>query len=110
MINVTKAAEKGLAELLESKGLDPSKYGLRLSVEKGGCAGMQYNLTVSTIKSDDHVVLSGLVSIFLDSKSVSYYEGCTLDYCNDLTASGFRILNPRAIRSCGCGTSFEPSS
>jgi iron-sulfur cluster assembly protein len=47
--------------------------------------------------------------VFVDGGSREHLDGCTLDYTDDLTGAGFRIVNPRAVRSCGCGTSFEPA-
>lgn len=107
MIIVTSAATQGLASLLREKGEVLGDQGLRLAVERGGCAGMQYSMTLGEPHSGDDVIEQEGVKVFVDQESGSYLEGCTLDYSDDLTGTGFRIVNPRATRSCGCGTSFE---
>lgn len=106
MIHITDTAAQYLRDLQDERELT-SDHGLRLSVEKGGCAGMQYNMEVASRRDSDllNEHLGGRVIV--DAASVQYLEGCTLDYCDDLAGTGFRILNPRATRSCGCGTSFE---
>jgi iron-sulfur cluster assembly protein len=57
----------------------------------------------------DAVILAGGVAVLVDEESQPYLRGSVLDYCDDLTGTGFRISNPNAARSCGCGTSFEPA-
>lgn len=110
MIIVTSAAAQGLASLLREKGEAVGEQGLRLAVERGGCAGLQYSMTLGEPHDGDEVIDQEGVKVFVDQESGSYLEGCTLDYSDDLTGAGFRIVNPRAARSCGCGTSFEPAT
>ena len=83
--------------------------GLRVMVEKGGCAGLQYTMTLDYCRAGDTTIQRDGVSVFIDSASLPYLVGAELDYCDDLVGTGFRLLNPNAVRSCGCGTSFEPS-
>ncbi|GAB4175379.1 MAG: hypothetical protein Fur0032_15170 [Terrimicrobiaceae bacterium] len=109
MLTVTDSAAKGLLALLEEKGIDPAGNGLRLAVEKGGCAGMQYTMTLGSPAENDHVIVCGGARVFVDARSAEYYDECTLDFSDDLTGAGFRVINPKAARSCGCGTSFEPA-
>lgn len=109
MLTVTDNAAKGLLAMLEEKGIDPLGNGLRLAVEKGGCAGLQYTMTLGTPGEGDEIILCGEAGVFVDAASASYYDGCTLDFSDDLTGAGFRVINPKAARSCGCGTSFEAS-
>ena len=104
MINLTDDAAHALLDLIATKG---SGEGLRLAVEKGGCAGMQYVMNLDAKRDDDFVVTRLDAKIFVDPESLQYLEGCTLDYVDGLAGAGFRIHNPRAARSCGCGTSFE---
>ena len=80
---------------------------MRIFVEKGGCAGMQYGMTLDRAGELDRVVESGGVKVIVDPESAAFLEGVTLDYADDLAGAGFRIKNPNAVRSCGCGTSFE---
>jgi iron-sulfur cluster assembly accessory protein len=107
MIQITDAASAHLAELVASEGA--GKDGLRIRVEKGGCAGLQYNMLLDKRLESDAVVVSGTVAVLVDEESQSFLRGSVLDYCDDLTGTGFRISNPNAARSCGCGTSFEPA-
>lgn len=110
MITITETAAKGLAGLLREKGLSGGSQGLRLAVERGGCAGLQYSMTLSEAVAGDQVLECGEVRVFVDPSSETYLEGCTLDFSDDLTGAGFRIVNPKAVRSCGCGTSFEAAA
>lgn len=88
------------------RGKEPGA-GLRLSVEKGGCAGLQYDMTLVAPAAGDEVVEHMGSRVFVDPASADYLDGCTLDYEDGLAGAGFRIRNPRAARACGCGTSFE---
>lgn len=103
MINVTEKAVKQLQDML---GDQPEK-GLRIFVETGGCAGMQYGMALDELKEGDEVVGCGGVRVFVDSFSAGYLRGATIDFADELAGAGFRIQNPNASRSCGCGTSFE---
>lgn len=103
---MTDNAARALLDLVREKGADG---GLRLAVEKGGCAGLQYAMTIGAAQAGDLVVSHLGARIFVDAGSAGQLEGCTLDYEEGLAGSGFRVRNPRAARSCGCGTSFEPT-
>ncbi|PWU06169.1 MAG: iron-sulfur cluster assembly accessory protein [Verrucomicrobia bacterium] len=105
MLEITQNASNRLSEVIaERKG-----EGLRLFVEKGGCAGLQYVLSVDSRRSNDHVFPCAGGQVFIDPESFLYLDGSTLEYeeGNGLNDIGFRIQNPKANRSCGCGTSFE---
>jgi len=105
VITVTDKAARALLDLAREKGADA---GLRLAVEKGGCAGLQYAMTIGGEQPGDLIVSHLGSRVFVDAGSIGHLEGCTLDYEEGLSGAGFRIQNPRAARSCGCGTSFEP--
>jgi iron-sulfur cluster assembly protein len=107
MITLTQAAVQHLQSLIAEKG--DATQGLRLFVEKGGCAGMQYGMTLDAVNAGDEVFENGGVKVIVDSESLNYLRGSEVDYCDDLTGTGFRLKNPNAVRSCGCGTSFEAS-
>lgn len=107
MIFITPQAAKHVCELLQEKQA-PKNHGLRLAVEQGGCAGLQYAMNLTAQQTGDTVIESEGALIFIDAKSLEQLADCTIDYEDGLTGSGFRIINPRAVRSCGCGTSFEP--
>lgn len=109
MINLTPSSEKYLKNLISSKGSDQNMV-LRLWVAKGGCAGMEYQMKLTNPNPNDTIINSNGAIISIDAESISYLEGATLDYSDDLNDSGFKIINPNASRSCGCGTSFEPTS
>jgi iron-sulfur cluster assembly protein len=108
MITLTDSAVRHLQSLIAEKG-DASK-GLRLFVEKGGCAGMQYGMTLDGAGPGDETFEKEGVKVIIDSESLNYLHGSEIDYCDDLTGTGFRLKNPNAVRSCGCGTSFETAA
>ena len=108
MLTLTDSAVKHLQELLREKG-EPGKA-LRIFVEKGGCAGMSYEMRLDDPGADDFTEGREGVQVVVDPESLPYVTGSTIDYSDDLAGAGFRIRNPRAVRSCGCGTSFEPAA
>lgn len=107
MITVTDNAVKHLRALLAERGSEGGA-GLRLYVEHGGCSGLQYGMEFGEGREGDEVVEQGGVRVFIEPASVSHLRGSVIDYHDGLTGSGFRIENPNARRTCGCGTSFEP--
>jgi iron-sulfur cluster assembly accessory protein len=107
MISLTSNAISHLRSITQDREVGA---GLRLAVEKGGCAGMQYIMKIDLRESMDYLVEKEGITVMVDPDSLEFIKGSTLDYQDDLNDSGFRILNPRASRSCGCGTSFEPEN
>ncbi len=107
MIQITDKAIAELVALLKSKAASP-QAGLRLGVSKGGCAGWQYEMKVAEPGAGDEVVELGGARVIVAADSLEKLRGCEIDYSDDLTDAGFKIHNPKARRSCGCGTSFEP--
>jgi iron-sulfur cluster assembly protein len=106
-IEITGKAQEELALLLGSK-TSSSTAGLRLGVSKGGCAGWQYEMKVAEPESGDEIVEMGGARVIIAADSIDKLRGCEVDFSDDLTDAGFKIHNPKARRSCGCGTSFEP--
>jgi iron-sulfur cluster assembly accessory protein len=106
MINVTENAVRQLQSLLSQRSEDSHK-GLRVHVAKGGCSGLHYEMTLDARKNGDSVVERDGVKFFIDSESDPFLRGATLDFSDALTGTGFRIVNPNASRTCGCGSSFE---
>ena len=106
MITVTDSAVKQLQSLLADEPEAAGK-GLRIFVENGGCAGLQYGMALDERKDGDSIVEREGVQVLVDPESGKYLAGSTIDYTDGLTGAGFRIQNPNAVRSCGCGTSFE---
>lgn len=109
MIDLTQNAIDHLKDLLAQKAAGEG-YGLRLQVERGGCAGLQYSMKVDLPREGDEVTTRDGVSLYVDSESLGYLDGSMIDYTDDLNDAGFKVQNPRAARSCGCGTSFEPAT
>jgi iron-sulfur cluster assembly accessory protein len=107
MLTLTDSAVKHLQELLREKGT--SGNALRISVERGGCAGMSYEMKLDDPDARDYSEERDGVKVIVDPASMEYLSGSTIDYSDDLAGAGFRIQNPKATRSCGCGTSFEPA-
>jgi len=80
---------------------------LRVYVEQGGCSGMQYGLVFDEPREGDQTVEVGGVTALVDAFSAQYIRGSLVDYSDSLTSGGFKIINPRAQESCGCGKSFK---
>jgi iron-sulfur cluster assembly protein len=106
MISLTPRAVEELGKLLASRAKSP-QAGLRLAVRRGGCAGWQYEMNVADPEPGDVLVESGNARVIVAADSLGKLEGCEIDFSDDLTDAGFKVHNPNAARSCGCGTSFE---
>jgi iron-sulfur cluster assembly protein len=107
MISLTDSAITHLKSLIAEKNASTGT-GLRLRVEKGGCAGMQYVMGLDQSAPEDSVITQDDVKIIIDHESLGFLRGSQIDYVDSLADSGFKLTNPNATRSCGCGTSFEP--
>ena len=105
-IVVTKDAVKKLKNVMKSD--DKEDYFLRMSVEGGGCSGMTYKMDFDKQhKEFDKVFESNGLKVICDLKSWLYLKDVRIDYSDDLLNGGFKIKNPNAERTCGCGTSFS---
>jgi iron-sulfur cluster assembly protein len=80
--------------------------GLRVKVVGGGCSGLQYRMEIDAAKERDKVFERDGARLIVDKKSFLYVNGSELDYADELMSAGFRLVNPNAKRSCGCGESF----
>jgi iron-sulfur cluster assembly accessory protein len=81
---------------------------LRVSVEGGGCSGFQYKFDMDSAQAaDDLVIQRDGATVLIDQTSVGYLAGSEIDFVDDLIGASFRINNPQATASCGCGTSFS---
>ena len=111
MITVTADAAERLKKLIAEENKEapvPETAGLRLYVQGGGCSGFQYGLTVEAGPSDtDKVFESNRVKIFVDPISIRYLEGVEIAWQDNLVGGGFKINNPNATGTCGCGQSFQ---
>ena len=104
-ISLSPSAAKRVAAIADKQGKPAI---LRLSVEGGGCSGFQYKFDIERAKADDDLVLArdGAV-VLIDPVSVNYMAGSQIDFVDDLIGQAFKINNPNATASCGCGTSFS---
>jgi len=107
-MTITHNAVKHLRDLLADQTDAPADAGLRIFIDKGGCSGLQYGMNLDAPQAGDEIVERDGVKVLIDTASLGFLHGATIDYCDDLTGTGFRIQNPNAKRTCGCGTSFEP--
>jgi iron-sulfur cluster assembly accessory protein len=103
-IGITESAATELKVLLEK----PENRGktLRVYVEQGGCSGMQYSMTFDEQRPDDVAGMMHGVSVLVDPFSAQYIQGAVVDFSENLVGGGFKISNPKARQSCGCGKSF----
>lgn len=108
MVSLTPKAAIALKKLLEQKQASPSE-GLRLAIERGGCAGLAYTMRVSEPQEGDTLIVHEGARVHVAADSMEHLAGSLLDYSDTLSDAGFKITNPNAARSCGCGTSFEPA-
>ena len=105
-INLTPKALEMVKQMHAKEGLGVEQ-GLRISVVGGGCSGFQYSLSFDVHKEGDTAQEIDGVKILVDEISLPYIAGTTLDYVEGLHGAGFRFDNPRASRTCGCGSSFS---
>ncbi len=104
-VTVTARAAKKIAEIIAAEG---KPLMLRLAVTGGGCSGFQYNFDLDANSAgDDLVIEQGGIKVLVDSTSLEFLKGAELDYVDDLIGSSFKVNNPNAASSCGCGTSFS---
>ena len=104
-VTVTERAAKRIAEIVAGEA---AARALRISVEGGGCSGFQYKFDLVPAAADDDVVLerSG-AKVVIDQVSLGYLAGSEIDFVDDLAGAEFKIRNPNAKTSCGCGVSFS---
>src|ERR1700733_10239650 len=85
---------------------EKADVGLRVKVVGGGCSGLQYRMEIDAAKERDKVFEGDGARLIVDKKSFLYVNGSELDYADELMSAGFRLVNPNAKRTCGCGESF----
>lgn len=107
-INLTPMAAGKIKNILSERNLP--NHGLRVFVSGGGCSGMQYGMAIegNPREVDTTVEFDG-VKVFVDPTSMMYLGGATIDYIDNLMGGGFRVDNPQAVSTCGCGHSFRTS-
>ncbi len=107
-ITVTKAAADAVKDLLSKRNIDG--YALRVFVSGGGCSGFQYGMALdNNLRDEDLQYEMHGVKVIVDEVSIQYLRGASIDYVEELMGGGFKITNPNAVASCGCGNSFRTS-
>lgn len=105
MITLTESAVSKLRELFAEEN-NPDLL-LRVFVQGGGCSGFQYGFTFDQERNEDDFDVPAEVPVVVDSMSMQYLQGATIDYREDLMGANFSINNPQAQSTCGCGSSFS---
>ncbi|MEI7645228.1 MAG: iron-sulfur cluster assembly accessory protein [Chloroflexales bacterium] len=109
MILVSESASDRLLAMMREKELDG--YALRVFVSGGGCSGMQYGMTFDDeLRDGDGEFHAGALRVVVDPISASYLTGASIDFTDSIMGGGFKIENPNAVSSCGCGHSFRTAS
>src|SRR5262249_29835503 len=104
-VTVSERAARRIGDILKG---EPAGAMLRVSVEGGGCSGFQYKFDIERAKAEDDVEISrdGAV-VLIDPVSLQFMAGAEIDFVDDLIGASFKVANPNATASCGCGTSFS---
>jgi len=106
MITLTESAVKAVGRFISNS--DKPTGGLRIEVTDGGCSGLSYGLKLEeTHSQDDTVIDCGDVKVFVDPLSLPKLDGMSIDFVDSLEGSGFKFVNPNAVKSCACGSSFS---
>ena len=105
VVRLTENAATRVREMLTQEPENAGKA-LRVYVEDGGCSGLQYGLTFDQKRDNDLAADWFGVSVYVDPFSANYLQGTVIDFSDSLTGGGFKISNPKARQSCGCGKSF----
>jgi iron-sulfur cluster assembly accessory protein len=104
-VTMTERAARRIGQVLKA---EPAGSMLRVSVEGGGCSGFQYKFGFEQVQAADDLVLAhDGATVLIDPVSVKYMAGAEIDYVDDLIGASFKVNNPVATASCGCGTSFS---
>jgi iron-sulfur cluster assembly accessory protein len=104
-VTVSASAAKRIGAILKA---EPEPMMLRLAVTGGGCSGFQYNFTLDDARMDDDLVLTrDDATVLIDPVSLDFLKGAEIDFVDDLIGAAFKVNNPNAKSSCGCGTSFS---
>lgn len=108
-VNIVSLSDNALGQIrsMWADNSDDQGKPLRVYVEEGGCSGMQYGLVFDEIREGDLIHEFEEVKVVVDPVSAEYMTGSVVDYSEDLVGGGFKITNPNARQSCGCGKSFE---
>lgn len=106
VVTITPAAAQAVKDLLVKRNLEG--YALRVFISGGGCSGFQYGMALeNNFRETDLTTEFNGVKVVVDEISIDYLRGASIDYVDDIMGSGFKIENPNAVSSCGCGSSFR---
>jgi len=104
-VTVSERAAKRIGEILKA---EPPGTMLRVSIEGGGCSGFQYKFGMERARADDDLAITrDGATVVIDPISMNYMAGAEIDFVDDLIGASFKVKNPKATASCGCGTSFS---
>ncbi len=104
-VTVSPRAARQIAKIVAAEA---KPMMLRLSVSGGGCSGFQYNFALDDNQAEDDLVIpEGGIKVLIDATSLEFLKGSEIDYADDLIGAAFKVNNPNATASCGCGTSFS---
>lgn len=108
-LNVTDLAVSKVLELMKKEQKDPKATALRIAVLAGGCSGYRYDFAFmpNQKEADDIVIEKNGITVLIDTKSIEFMDGATVDYTETLHGAGFVVTNPKASGGCGCGKSFN---
>ena len=104
-VSLTDRAAKRIATILQE---EPAQTMLRLAVTGGGCSGFQYDFVLDDTKTDDDLVIEKAgATVLIDPMSLDFLKGSEIDFVTEMIGASFKVNNPNATASCGCGTSFS---
>ena len=107
MITLTDSGAEKVREFLAAQAAVAETAGLRVGVRGGGCSGFQYALAFDEQRAGDTVFEDKGIRLLVDTQSLPYVEGSTIDFVDGLQGAGFKVDNPNVIAACGCGSSFR---
>jgi iron-sulfur cluster assembly protein len=107
MITLTDKGAEKVQEFLGSQDAVAETAGLRVGVRGGGCSGFQYALAFDEQRGGDTVFEDKGIRLLVDTQSLPYVSGSTIDFVDGLQGAGFQVDNPNVIAACGCGSSFR---
>jgi len=107
MITLTDKGAEKVQEFLGSQSAIAETAGLRVGVRGGGCSGFQYALAFDEQRDGDSVFEDKGIRLLVDTQSLPYVQGSTIDFVDGLQGAGFKVENPNVIAACGCGSSFR---
>lgn len=108
MLTITESASNKIEEILKEES-ESDNTKIRVYVQGGGCSGFQYGFTFDeNVNEDDFEIPINSTSLLVDAMSAQYLSGAEIDFVDELNGSNFKIKNPNATTTCGCGSSFSP--